>query len=455
MTRENILQSLYFLITSLIVIGPALYNRYPLVYFDSGAYMEMAVSLEPSFHRAIGYPMLMRISGWIISNWPIVLIQGFLVSWLSFRLIKIFRKNQIYATHFLTITILSFSTSLSWYAAQLMPDIFTYILSLAVALVVFEPHFTWKKALLYGGVIFSSLITHLSHLPLLLLVIATLFFGKWVWASSKLSKARWLGLTLPLILAFLFTSSYNAIWNNGFRMSLASNIFITANIGEMGLLKMYLNENCESNQFSLCAIKDSLPLETGGYLWDVDGPVQTSQGGWAAMNDECAPIVKDFLTNPRYLKWFLFGAIKATFKQMFQIELGSGLQYQYGDGSPPSWPMHTHFKQELNEYLISVQNKGNGLPLDFFRILNYISLFLTMLVLGWAVLTGRLDQRLILLMVLFLIFYFYNAAITGVLANVYERLQCRLLPLFPFVALLVLSSVEELSQGKSKVTRRE
>ncbi|MDC1221251.1 hypothetical protein N8Z47_01125 [Salibacteraceae bacterium] len=439
MTLQNrIYQIVYFLITTLIVVGPALYNRYPLVYFDSGAYMEMAASLEPSFHRAIGYPLLMKLSGWMISNWPIVILQGLMVTLLSFRLVQLLTIERQYWNHFLLVSVLSFSTSLSWYAAQLMPDIFTFLVALTTILIIVESKLSWKKMIGYSAILFVGLITHLSHIPMLLLVILSLLILKKV-TKADVSRQKIGMLAAPLVLAFFFTCSYNAIWGYGFRMSMASNVFITANLGEMGILKMYLDENCPESSNALCEIKDKLPLETGGYLWDGDAPVNHISGGWEEMNDQCAPIVHDFLTKPRYLKWLVFASVKATFKQMFQIELGSGLQYTYADGSPPSWPMHSHFKQELNEYLVSVQNKdASQLPIDFFKMLNYISLFLSMLILGWAVLTKKLDEKLALVLVVAFAFYFFNAAITGVLANIYERLQTRLLPLFPMIAMLVL-----------------
>jgi len=137
------------------------------------------------------------------------------------------------------------------------------------------------------------------------------------------------------------------------------------------------------------------------------------------------------------LKWLIFGSVKSTVEQLFQIELGSGLQYAYGEGTPPYWPMKEHFKQELNEYLTSVQNKGDALPLNFFRWMNYISLFLSLLIIGRAIIQRQLSQELILMLVLVFMIYFYHAAITGVLANVYERLQCRVLPLIQFLAILV------------------
>lgn len=400
--------------------------------------MEMAVSLEPSFHRAIGYPFLMRLTGWIISNWPIVILQGFLVSVLSFRLVKLMVMEKTYWFHFLLITVLSFTTSMSWYAAQLMPDIFTFITAMVTLLILLEPRLRWNKILVYGAIFFAGLTTHLSHIPLVFLVLISLVLLKY-FKKVETTIRQWSVISAVIVAAFVFTCTYNAISGFGFRLSMASNVFITANLGEMGILKMYLDENCPNTSPELCAIKDELPLETGGYLWDAEAPVKHHPEGWKGMNADCAPIVHDFLTKPRYMKWLIFAAFKATFKQMFQVELGSGLQYTYGDGSPPSWPMHTHFEQELNEYLVSVQNKdASHLPIPFFKAMNYISLFLSILIIGWAVLTGRMDQRLWIFLSVCFLFYVYNAAITGVLANVYERLQTRLLPLFPMLALVIL-----------------
>ncbi|MEZ4722888.1 MAG: hypothetical protein R2813_13525 [Flavobacteriales bacterium] len=433
---------LYHLMMTFLIIAPALYNRYPLVYFDSGAYMEMSVNLMPSFHRAIGYPMLMKLTGWTISNWPIIFLQGFLVSWLLFQLVKVFINERTRWFHFLLVLLLSFATSLSWYASQLMPDIFTLILALVTLLIVFDSNALLKKLFFYGAIAFISLLTHLSHLPLLVMVIVAIYGWQWMSKSQqRMPKKAYLVFGAVTLSAFLFTCAYNAAKGFGFRMSLASNVFITANIGEMGFLKMYLDENCDQKHISLCAIKDSLPQETGGYLWENSGPIQTHPEGWEGANREYAQVVHDFLTSPKYLKWLVFGALKSTFEQMFQIELGSGLQYTYGDGSPPSWPMHSHFKLELNEYLTSVQNKDASLlPLGFFKKVNYLSLFLSALIIGWAVFNKKLDERGLLLLAVIFGFYFFNAAITGVLANVYERLQCRLLPLVQMVGLLILFS---------------
>lgn len=131
-------------------------------------------------------------------------------------------------------------------------------------------------------------------------------------------KKKLLALSSTLMLAVLFTCSFNAAHGMGFRLSLASNAFITANLGEMGILKMYLDETCADEPTSLCAIKDELPKESYGYLWDPEGPVQKHPGGWERANEEFKPIVRDFLFNFRYSKWFLISSIKATVSRCFK-----------------------------------------------------------------------------------------------------------------------------------------
>lgn len=438
--QENLLRFLYFIITSLVIVAPALYNRYPLMYFDSGAYMEMAVNFEPSFHRAMGYPLLIKLTGLLVSNWPLIFVQGIVLSILIYKILQpLVDRSKLMWLHFAGVVVLSFSSAMSWYASQLMPDIWTLIIVLTVAGIVVNRTLSPRLILIYGALLFFGLLTHLSHIPLFILLLLSIGAISFFTTGQlfTMSKRHWLILFVPFLLATITVPTFNAIYGYGFRFSLASNAFITANLGEMGILKLYLDENCDRMHLNLCDIKDELPKETSGYLWDPSGPVQLHPGGWSGVNEDYAIIVKDFTSKPRYMKWFAFSAIKATFKQMFQIEIGSGLQYAYGEGSSPYWPMKSHFKQELNEYLISVQNKGDKLPLDFFRLVNYLSLLFSVLIIGWSILNRKLSTELATLLVLFILAYIFNAAITGVLANVYERLQVRLLPLIQLFAILV------------------
>ena len=426
------------LITSLIIIAPALYNRYPLMYFDSGAYMEMSVNLQPSPHRAFGYAYLIRLFGWTITNWVLIWVQGLLCSLGILQLLSIFFKDQqsLLWRHFLAVVLLCFFGSLPWYAAQLMPDIFSFVLALSVLIILLSKHLSQAQLIWHAVLIWVALMTHYAHLPLLFIfLISVLLIGRW-FQPFRLERVKWMAMVFPLIASFICIASVNALNDRGFGMGTASNVFLVANLGEMGLLGPYLQEKCPQAPSVLCEIKDELPHETGGYLWDTEGPVQQYPGGWMAMNDACAPVVHDFFTEPKWAMTFFYSSFKSTLQQMFQIELGSGLQYSYGEGSPPSWPMKTHYTFEYNEYLTSVQNKGDDLPLAFFKIMNYIGILLSLLVIGYGLLNGKFDERIWALLIAVFLLYLFHAAITGVLANVYERLQCRVLPLLNLAAML-------------------
>lgn len=436
-SREHLQLGAYLLLTSLLIIWPALYNRYPLMYFDSGAYMEMSVSMLPSPHRAFGYAYLIKVFGWTITNWVLIGVQGLLVSVGLLQLLALFSSDRMQLwRHFISVVLLSFFTSLPCYAAQLMPDIFTFILAISLLILLVSQNLSRAQLWWHAIILFVGLLTHYAHLPLVLLVgIAWLLIGS-RYALFKIPNLRWAYIAAPLVFAFLSICTVNAIHDRGFGMGTASNVFLVANLGEMGLLGPYLNENCDDGSLVFCDMKDNLPLETGGYLWDADGPVQQFPGGWMAMNEACAPIVRDFLTQPKWMAAFLWSSLKSTVQQMFQIELGSGLQYNYAQG-PPAWPMKTHYTYEYNEFMTSVQNKGDKLPLQFFQLMNYLGLLVTLLLIARGVHSGLIDVRLMALLIGIALIYVFHAAITGVLANVYERLQCRVLPLWSVAALLV------------------
>lgn len=433
-------QYFYWVVTTLTVIAPALYNRYPLVYFDSGAYLEMSINLEPSYHRILGYPLLLKLTGWSISNWPIIFLQGFVVSLLLYWFLGVFVKENIRKWHFTLVAFISFTTGLSWYAAQLMPDIFSIILLISTMILMFDQNLKPIRFYLLLAIVFVSLLTHLSHIPWLLLMLV-IWFGLSFVRPLKINKLKLrliIGLSGVLMAAFVTVSGINAAYGLGFRMSLSSNVFITANLGEMGILKLYLEENCDKKVLPFCDQIENLPKETGDYLWSSDGYMARMNQNWELANLQCAPIVHDFIAKPRYLKWLIFASVKATVKQMFQVDMGSGLNYQYGEGTPPYWPIKTHFKQELNEYLGSIQNKKDELPLAYFKYLNLINIVASIFMIGFYYLNKKLSAELKNVAVFALLAYIYHAAITGILANVYDRLQGRVVPIIPILAFVIL-----------------
>ena len=119
-------QILYFILSTLVLCAPSLYNGYPLLFSDSGSYIFSAFTLEPPISRPIGYGLFIMVFSARLTLWSVVYFQSLIISvlmWESLRIVT--RDRNLYILHFTSIVILMLVSSLSWYSCQIMPDIFT------------------------------------------------------------------------------------------------------------------------------------------------------------------------------------------------------------------------------------------------------------------------------------------------------------------------------------------
>src|SRR4051812_46975855 len=71
-----------FVVGTLLLCGPALVNGFPLVYFDSGAYIAMSVQHRPHLERLVAYGLFIMSTGFDRTLWPAIVLQGLIVFWL-------------------------------------------------------------------------------------------------------------------------------------------------------------------------------------------------------------------------------------------------------------------------------------------------------------------------------------------------------------------------------------
>ncbi|MEM9023985.1 MAG: hypothetical protein AAGB22_09595, partial [Bacteroidota bacterium] len=393
--------------------------------------------------RPIGYGLFLRATGWGETLWLAVLAQSLIVNLLVRSTLRLMLpKLALNLTHFCTVLLLTLVSSLGWYAGQVMPDIFTSVLLLALFVFLHAQKLTRVSQALLIAVIFLCIIAHHSHLAITLLLLVTAWWwGKsWHLFPGPARPTKRLALVAgTLVAAFLFGMWANHWSGRGFRYSPASNVFITANLGEMGLLRPYLLENCPERGLSLCQQLDSLPRGTAGFLWSPSAPFKRAGMDWAEANAEYSVIVRDFTTRPRYLFPYLWAGSKATAQQLFQVDIGSGL-YAFREQTPPYYAVQRFLPGEMNNYLNSEQNEGHW-NFDWFNRMNYLVLALSLMVIAFGLRDRDFRNRLLPLVVFIGFGLVYNAAVTAVLANVYERLQARLTWLVVFVALVYLWKV--------------
>ncbi|MGV9013490.1 MAG: hypothetical protein ACOH13_12925 [Flavobacteriales bacterium] len=442
---EQRLRSLgYYLFTGMLVSGLAFVNQYPLVYSDTGAYLENSFSLTPFDDRPIGYGLLIRAFSWQNTLWPVVIFQGVVASWLIMLLVRevVPEKARHRTLHLTLLAFLLLCSSLPWYTAQLMADIYTPLV-LLIAFLIFRGKSL--GALCEGALwvlLFFFLATHNSHFPMAALLSVLLLARQWRVHGLRGNPGfwrRWGAFNAVALCAAFMVASFNYAAHGRFQMSRASNVFLAGRLCEPGIMTDYIKTACDHSDNPFCKYRDHLPTDAGDLLWSSDQFVQMEGYSIGQTDSILAPLVADILRRPEYLARFARSSFTSTFIQLFQWDAGSGLG-KYGEDSAPRRSIarkmpdeiyrYDHARQQWNGYYDEERaNRFGGvalalsvlvLALLWFRPRHYdlSSLYsLSLWVAAWVVL---------------------NAFITSTFAVVDPRLQSRVMWLIPLCAFLVI-----------------
>ncbi|MCX6234660.1 MAG: hypothetical protein NT175_08055 [Bacteroidetes bacterium] len=228
----------------------------------------------------------------------------------------------------------------------------------------------------------------------------------------------------------------------GFRLSLTSNVFLSARLAEDGILKKYLVENCgkvSSINSILCDSIELLPTSFNDFLWAKKsylGGIGYPMPQWEKADSIFAPVVRDILTTPRYLKLYIWEDIKGTCRQLFSLGLGCGVD-SYRENSAPYYPIKHHLKNEIDEFMNTRQSWGM-LKFNTSDLINYFTLGFSVIIIFWACYNRKISDRMILLIIICGLGYLYNAAVTSSLADVSNRFQPRVAWLVDLIAMIII-----------------
>ena len=375
---------------TLLVLLPALYNGFPMVYSDTGTYLRSAFTGFVPVDRPYWYGAFIRGAA-LGGTWPwaIVIVQAFLCSGLLWALWRRMGDGRP-ATFLLSLAVLSPFTGLGWYAGQLMPDILTAIGLLAALLLLFAPGRAGHQLLLALLVLACSW-AHLSNLMILPLVLA-------LTALAALRWKVWPGMRRVVLLAAVLVLAWPGLWwanravSGQGHLSRFSHVFLMGRLIDNGMLPAWLDEHCPTDSYGLCAHRDSLPTSSRELLWSERSPL-VWQGGADAVRDEYTTIFRATLTQPRYLWMHVQGSLASTWSALRTASIADELEgiYYRQDYSPPYGQLAQHAPQHLPAYLAARQNTGSGtLHLAMLDHLYRVLYVLALLGAGWLALRGRL-----------------------------------------------------------------
>lgn len=434
------------LLAAVFMTWPAIYNGYPLLYPDSMSYLQdggrvaRAVFLhqlsEDYGGRSFIYCMGILPFHWNVTAWPVVGLQAILTAYVLWLTVRSVLPRWLLFSYFVLVIPLCMLTSLGWFVGYIMPDILGAVLYLCIFLMVY----CWNdlsRAERFSIVLIAwwSAASHPTHLILaiglcfvltLLLILQRQPLRRWLWAVGRIAV---IVVVAALSHMALHAYLYGEPSINGKHPS-----FVMARVIADGPGRWYLQQHREEN-LAICRHLDRLPDNVADFLWAQDGIWQTS-----------SPAEQDRMRAEEM--HVVLGTIRAYPQEELRISTANAWRqletcglWNYG---PAPWILEmfdTVLPRDRDRYLQSRQ-ANEELHIEFFTTVSDWTVLVSLGVIAvWSLLLWRgWSSRLVGLTVIISFVVIFNAVVTGILSNVEDRYQSRVVWLVPMLAgVLVLA----------------
>ena len=427
-----------------ILLWPAFLNGYPLVFADSGTYLGQAIQHYLGWDRPAFYSLFLFLLHWKISTWPIVVVQSLLTLYVLGAAMRAFAPGLSPGLLLPLCAILAILTPLPWFVDQIMPDLFTALLAIVLAILVLAPAgFDRLEMLAIAGIATAMIVFHLSHIWIALGLLAILLPSRrWLGASSVLG---WRGLALaasPLLAAIAMLCAVNCAAFGRLSVSPFGNVFLLARLLYDGPAEVVLERDCSTVHWHMCQYIDVLPPHptlypnSDNFLWEPKGPLH-SLGGAKLLSVEAGSIISHALhEQPLQV---LQASLRNFGHQLLRFQSGSELhawQNEVGTVILRNFPAG-----EARAFLASRQSRGVLAVPDWLRRLHVLG-YLAGVACTMACLVVGIVRRspMALLCAAVLLCLLGNAAVTGILSGPHDRYQNRVIWLALLAPLLVAAT---------------
>jgi hypothetical protein len=421
-----------FSLATVLLLVPAIWNGFPLLFHDSGAYFGRYFfdSLSPG--RSAVYGFFLGATRWP-DFWPAAIVQSIVTVWTLALLLRVHGLgHRPFLLAGLT-ALLSVMTSLPWLTGQLMPDVFAGLAVLAVYLLVFRAASLahWETIALVLLVAFAASAHNATLAVLLLMVGAGLSARIWrpqlVPLAGLLRSAAALLLGVAMLLTANFAVTGKLTWTPG------GTAFFFGRLVHDGIVHRYLEDNCPDPRLVLCQYRKELPEHINTFLWHggPEGPF-AAMGGFENGNEEMREIITgSFL---QYPGMHLTAAAKTTVTQLFAVGTGYGIEHDV-------WDAYSHIENLTPEAVPaahSARQRHKGLQFDAINLLHRPVAWLSMGLLGlalWLAWRNRRYGGLAPMAATFTLALLANAAVCGIFSYAHDRYGARIV----WVALLFVA----------------
>lgn len=422
------------LISAALLLWPAVWNGYPLVFGASGVYLRDGVQFHMSWPRPLFYGLFMLPLHLKITAWPVVVAQALITSVVLQTVIRAFLPGLGAFVLVLVTLVLAVCTSLPWFVSQLMPDVFGGLMLLVLALLILAPERLGAALGLLAVLFAAGCVTmHQGFLPVACVAVLVLLICR----TRTGEPVRWSdllrGAAVP-VLALGAMIGANTVLLGETSPSPYGKLFILSRILVDGPGKRALDRECPRPDWVLCGFKDNLPttpetIQFGeeGLLARAGGHRVVAREAWpiilSAVSAEPASVLRDAARNTvaqllsfRTADWLVLpmedvvAAWRAIFPPAEQARYQAGRQFQLRPLIPDA---------------LQALHLGVG------SVAQLVLLFGTVAALRRRQALGGLYAAITAALLV-------NAVVSGALSGVHDRYQSRFVWLATFAALLIL-----------------
>jgi len=444
---------------ALLMLWPAMYNRFPMLYPDSMTYLAdgSTVARAVFLHRfseyygmrSFIYSLGILPLHWTRNPWPIVIVNALLAAWVLWLVVRSLLPRRTPSSYMLLVLSLSVLTSLSWYVSLVMPDILGPLLYLSVYLLVFAREtLSGRERMALYPLVWWAIASHTTHLLLvsgLCVLLLPLLFLR----GEDLARRRrgWAEVAVCVVLAAashlaLHKYLYGEASLNGERPA-----FLTARIISDGPGRRYLEAHCIQKSdgqkdgeadWVICRYVDRLTDDVDNFLWAPDGI-------W-----ESTPVADQRLM-VKQEGAFVAATVRAYPAEQIRASLGNFwrqlLEFGLDDLDPSSYVLDdfgSTMPAAKPHYLASRQVRDE-MPLDRFTAIQNVTVGVSVVLIPLlAGIVLRRSARLRGLSFVIVTMVVANAFVTGAMSMVDPRFESRVIWLVPLLAgLFVLVAIHD------------
>ena len=409
-----------------ILLVIAFWNGFPIIFYDTGAYILEGLGHVFVAERAPVYSLLLRYAGASHSLWYVAWLQAVLNAFVMTELARA-EAPEMPVWKLAAIGVaLEICTGLGWYVGQIEPDCMAAMVVISVYLLTFRAHnLGVLRTAAICGVAGLAAASHPANLVLeavLVFLVALVFLARRALPRLNIPRPALAASLASLCLAVGLVLSANYDLTHKWFLSRSGAVFVFARMLQDGLVEQELADACPASRYSLCAFKGRLPKRADAWLWDGNSPFN-KLNRFNGPTSEYQRIVVDSLV--RHPGSNLLAAFKDTALQFVTFKTGDQIE-------PQEWILYSdlahYIPRQMNAYMRARQQRGELGFASLNRV--HVSIAAASLVglvfFLWRA-ASRADWSAGVLPGFVLAALLSNAFICGTLSNPHDRYQSRLI----------------------------